>query len=381
MFSICTKISRLTLSNEIRQNLIIPSSTSLNLGSDFLSSRIISALTSSVHTSALLAAHHSKNRDVKVDFQFKRERPIGPHKAKTKNLIDFRATKEIDYRKKVFYPADGLYTIRKLKMHKMGGRHPVTGRKVVEGIGGGSKRRFRWIDWHRLPADWPRDGSVMQERVLGIFYDPNQDAQIALTCWEDKMRWQVATNKIKIGDLISTHTVIPTNPIRPEEGDSHPLGALPVGTVVCQVEMWPGEGAYFAKKAEENCKILRKVEDRVVIKAWNRLEFAVPETAQCVVGTNSIHPLRKMIIGSPNRNRWLGNRPRSGLWKRKTGRAGRKIKKLPPTIKTTPYAEYMKDAGTPNHKGVKSPKVLLHIPGEGSKGRIRAGKRKTMEGW
>jgi len=115
MFSICTKISRLTLSNEIRQNLIIPSSTSLNLGSDFLSSRIISALTSSVHTSALLAAHHSKNRDVKVDFQFKRERPIGPHKAKTKNLIDFRATKEIDYRKKSFLPSGWSLHNQKVK--------------------------------------------------------------------------------------------------------------------------------------------------------------------------------------------------------------------------------------------------------------------------
>ena len=56
-----------------------------------------------------------------------------------------------------------------------------------------------------------------------------------------------ATDKMKEGDIIRTHTVIPPNPIRPTEGDSHPLGALPTGTTVCLVEAWPGEGAWFAK--------------------------------------------------------------------------------------------------------------------------------------
>ena len=52
---------------------------------------------------------------------------------------------------------------------------------------------------------------------------------------------------MKEGDIIRTHTVIPPNPIRPTEGDSHPLGALPTATTVCLVEAWPGEGAWFAK--------------------------------------------------------------------------------------------------------------------------------------
>ena len=93
---------------------------------------------------------------------------------------------------------------------------------------------------------------------------------------------------------------------------------------------------------------LLQVADRVVIKVHDGFEYAIPETAQCVVGSVSIHPLKAMHIGSPNRKRWLGMTPRSGLWQRKDGRRGRKIKKMPPTIMTTPYEEYMKDAGSPS---------------------------------
>ena len=129
-------------------------------------------------------------------------------------------------------------------------------------------------------------------RVTMLKYDPLRAAQIMMTGYGTHLRWQVATDqvctsqlrtitwialsKVKEGDLIRTHTAIPVNPIRPVEGDSHPLGALPQGTTVClvssiflvnknqrwidvffpfQVETWPGEGAMLASKAEENCKV------------------------------------------------------------------------------------------------------------------------------
>merc|ERR1712115_341888 len=94
---------------------------------------------------------------------------------------------------------------------------------------------------------------------------------------------------------------------------------------------WPGEGAMLASKAEENCKVMRKVEyqgsTRVVVKCNNDREYAIPQEAQCVVGTVSIHPLKALPIGSPNRKRWLGMAPRSGLWQRKTERKRKKRKK------------------------------------------------------
>lgn len=321
---------------------------------------------------------HNTIRDLRKDFKWKRERPIGPHKHKPPNLAKWGGVQTMnpDYKRVIHYPKDGQYTAKPLRTSKLGGRHPLTGRKVIEGVGGGSKQAARWIDWCRLPADWPRDETVLEERVMLIRYDPLRKAQICLTGHGDKTRWQIATDKMKEGDIIRTHTAIPVNPIRPAEGDSHPLGALPMGSTICLIEAWPGEGAKFACEAEQNAKILRKVGDRVVIKILDSdLEFAIPQEAQCTIGTVSIHYLKAMAIGSPNRMRWLGMRPRSGLWKRKDGRSGRKIKKPPPTIYTMPQGEFMDGAGTPSYRGWKGRTVLLDNLSEGKRGRIKANKR------
>merc|ERR1712210_434106 len=125
--------------------------------------------------------------------------------------------------------------------------------------------------------------------------------------------------------------------------------------------------------------VMRKVEyqgsTRVVVKCNNDREYAIPQEGQCVVGTVSIHPLKALPIGSPNRKRWLGMSPRSGLWQRKDGRKGRKIKKPPPTIYTMPYAEYHAGAGTPSNPGFKGRTIILDNLSEGKRGRVRAGKR------
>jgi len=317
-------------------------------------------------------AHHCI-RDLRTNFRWKRERPVGPHKHRPPNLVGSKNS--LNYRHIIKYPEDGKYTIKKLDVQKLGGRHPLTGRKVIEGVGGGSKQKARWIDLHRLPADWPKDGAVLEERVIMLKYDPMRKAQIMMTGYGNNLRWQIATDKVKPGDIIKTDATIPVNPIRAREGDSHPLGALPLGSTVCLVEAWPGEGSHFAVNAEENCKILRKVDDRVVVKCWDWYEFAIPQEAMCTVGTVSIHPLKALPISSPNRMRWLGIRMRSGLWKRKDGRKGRKIKKPPPTIYTVPKAVYYEGMGTPSNPGIKGRTILLDNLSEGKRGRIKPNKR------
>ena len=117
----------------------------------------------------------------------------------------------------------------------------------------------------------------------------------------------------------------------------------------------------------------------MVIKCWDRLEFSIPMEAQCVVGTNSIHPLKALPIGSPNRMRWLGIRPRSGLYQKKDGTKGRKVKKPPPTIQTTTHEEYMRGAGTDNSQGFVYRTILLDSTSEGARGRIKAKKRKIIK--
>jgi large subunit ribosomal protein L2 len=89
------------------------------------------------------------------------------------------------------------------------------------------------------------------------------------------------------------------------EGNSHPLGALPVGSIICLVQQLPDSLWVEVRKGEEKAEILRKIGDRVIVKSSNGLEYSYDETCQCVVGVVSIHPLKKCDIGSPNRLRWV----------------------------------------------------------------------------
>ena len=74
-------------------------------------------------------------------------------------------------------PRDGKYTIMPLKIRKLGGRHPETGRVVVKTLGGGNKKYFRWIDYKRTPNP---DGSVREEKVINVRYDPLRSGKLAL---------------------------------------------------------------------------------------------------------------------------------------------------------------------------------------------------------
>lgn len=75
------------------------------------------------------------------------------------------------------YPPDGKYTTMPLKIQKLGGRDPVTGRVVVKTIGGGNKKYFRWIDYSREANP---DGTPKEEKVYQIRYDPLRTTKLAL---------------------------------------------------------------------------------------------------------------------------------------------------------------------------------------------------------
>ena len=113
--------------------------------------------------------------------------------------------------------------------------------ECVAEVGGGSKQKFRWVDTLRIPKDWPQDKELI-ENVLSINYDPIRSSCLAMTGYADRLRWQIATTNMKAGDLIRSTTEIPEMTVKPLEGNSHPLGALPVGTEICMVQQIPGEG-------------------------------------------------------------------------------------------------------------------------------------------
>ncbi|CAB1338697.1 unnamed protein product [Coregonus sp. 'balchen'] len=121
-----------------------------------------------------------------------------------------------------------------------------------------------------------------------------------------------------------------SSPVSAKEGDSFPLGALPVGTLVNNLELYPGKGATYIRAAGTSGVLLRKVNGTAIVQLPSKQQIQVIETCMATVGRVSNIDHNKRIIGKAGRNRWLGIRPSSGLWKRKGGWAGRKIKPLPP---------------------------------------------------
>ena len=120
--------------------------------------------------------------------------------------------------------------------------------------------------------------------------------------------------------------------VRPNEGDAHPLGSLPVGTLVNCVERYPGKGAVMVRAAGTSALLIRKQDGMCVIRLPSKQEVSVSENCLATVGriSNVLH--NKQKLGKAGASRWLGIRPRSGRWHRKTGRSGRKIKPLPPVL-------------------------------------------------
>lgn len=118
--------------------------------------------------------------------------------------------------------------------------------------------------------------------------------------------------------------------MRPNEGDAYPLGALPVGTAVHCVERTPGKPFHFMRAAGVMGTILRKFDDNVVVLNGKKEEWAFNQNCMATVGRVSNVGHADVKLGSHQRARELGYRPRSGLWQRKSGRHGRKIKPIPP---------------------------------------------------
>ncbi|KAI4457771.1 ribosomal protein l2 [Holotrichia oblita] len=232
----------------------------------------------------------------------------------------------VSYRRKVHFPEE--YTIKPLEVTNLGGRDPVTGRLVVKGIGGGIKHKYHWIDWKR---DGPKEGPPKVERVVKIMKDGCRTAFIALVAYENELKYILATENMKPGDLLQTSSHIPRIPVRPNEGDAYPLGALPVGTEINCVEKYPGLGGFLVHAAGTCAKVIRKAPDnQVIVQMPSKKEFSLHETCMCTVGKLSNAEHGSTPIGSAQKNRELGNRPRSGWWQRKSGRHGRKLRRLPP---------------------------------------------------
>lgn len=116
----------------------------------------------------------------------------------------------ISFRRIVHFPEK--YTIKPLEVTNLGGRDPKTGRKVVNGIGGGIKHKYHWISWKRFGRE---DGPAFEEKVLKIFKDGCRTAHVALVGGGDNLKYYLATENMKEGDIIKTSSHIPRIPGTP----------------------------------------------------------------------------------------------------------------------------------------------------------------------
>ncbi|DAA16593.1 large ribosomal subunit protein uL2m [Bos indicus] len=221
------------------------------------------------------------------------------------------------------------YTTMPVKMRKSGGRNH-TGRIQVHGIGGGHKQRYRMIDFLRFRPEQESKPGPFEEKVIVVRYDPCRSADIALVAGGNRKRWIIATENMKAGDTILNSDHIGRMAVAAREGDAHPLGALPVGTLINNVESEPGRGAQYIRAAGTCGVLLRKVNGTAIIQLPSKRQMQVLETCTATVGRVSNVDHNKRVIGKAGRNRWLGKRPNSGRWHRKGGWAGRKIRPLPP---------------------------------------------------
>jgi large subunit ribosomal protein L2 len=182
---------------------------------------------------------------------------------------------------------------------KSGGRNN-TGKMTMRYLGGGHKRKFRIIDFHR-----DKDG--IPAIVKTIEYDPNRSARIALLVYVDgEKRYILAPNGLKVGQQI-----ISGSGVAPEVGNALTLGELPLGTIVHNIELQPGQGGNLARSAGSYGQLTSRDGKFAIVKLPSGESRMVLTTCRATVGSvsNTDHDLEKS--GKAGRSRWLGRRPRT----------------------------------------------------------------------
>lgn len=182
---------------------------------------------------------------------------------------------------------------------KSGGRNNQ-GRMTMRYIGGGHKRKLREIDFKRNKFDIPG-------KVKTIEYDPNRSARIALIVYADgEKRYILAPDGLKVGQ-----TVLSGEKVAPEVGNALPLGSLPLGTIVHNIELKPGKGGALARSAGNYAQLLARDGKYATIKLPSGEMRLVLVTCYASVGSVSNSDHMNITKGKAGRSRWLGIRPRT----------------------------------------------------------------------
>jgi large subunit ribosomal protein L2 len=196
----------------------------------------------------------------------------------------------------------GLYKGKPVKalvegLSKSGGRGN-TGRITSRRIGGGHKISYRLIDFKRIKHD-------MNAVVERLEYDPNRTAFIALIKYEDgTLSYILAPQRLAAGDSVISGANVDVKP-----GNAMPIGAVPVGTIVHNVETKPGAGGSLARSAGAYVLVAGRDGGYVIIKMKSGETRMVPASCMASVGAVSNPDHLNEVVGKAGRTRWSGKRP------------------------------------------------------------------------
>ncbi len=184
-----------------------------------------------------------------------------------------------------------------VNLKKNAGRN-AQGKITVRHQGGGSKRKYRIIDFKRN-----KDG--IPAKVIAIEYEPNRTANIALVCYADGVKaYIIAPAGLKVGMTIMNG---PEAEVR--VGNSLPLSAIPVGTLIHNIELYPGKGGQLVRSAGNAAQLMAKEGKFATLRLPSGEMRMVPLEGRATIGTvgNADHDL--VNIGKAGKKRNMGIRP------------------------------------------------------------------------
>ena len=179
-----------------------------------------------------------------------------------------------------------------------GGRNNL-GRVTVRFRGGGHKRALRNVDFKR------REQLGVTASVERIEYDPNRTAFIALITFPDgKQSYILAPQRLSAGDKVVAGETVDIKP-----GNAGPIGNMPVGTIVHNVELKIGKGGAIARSAGNYAQIVGRDQGYVTLRLNSGEQRLVHGQCFASVGAVSNPDHMNISLGKAGRNRWLGKRP------------------------------------------------------------------------
>lgn len=180
---------------------------------------------------------------------------------------------------------------------KSGGRN-ARGRITCRHVGGGHKQNYRKIDFKRIKRG-------IAAEVIGIEYDPNRTARIALLQYKDgEKTYILAPNGLKVGA-----TVVAGESVAPEVGNALPLKHIPLGSSVHNVELTPGRGGQIARSAGQLVVLSNREAGYALVKLPSGEIRRIHENCYATIGQVGNVDHMNVSSGKAGRSRWLGIRP------------------------------------------------------------------------